>query len=79
MLWKKLVKTDELQIDGQTYSVTYFENKTERGRLRYSSDLVLGPDDRIILDDNSLTGLESKVARLVPATIYSRLLAARAA
>ena len=75
----RLVKTDELQIGGQTYSVKYFENETTRGALRYSSELLLGPDDLIILDGNSVTDLESKVARLVPATIYSRLLAARAA
>ena len=57
----------------------YFEIQTTRGTLRYSSELLLGPADRIILDGNSVIDLESKVARLVPATIYSRLLAARAA
>ena len=75
----RLVKTDELHIGGQVYSVKYFENQTTRGTLRYSSELLLGPEDRIILDGNSVTDLESKVARLVAATIYSRLLAARAA
>ena len=75
----RLVKTDELRIDGQAYSVKYFENETIRGTLRYSSELLLGPADRIILDGNSVSALESKVARVVPATIYSRLLAARAA
>ena len=79
MLSNRLVKTDELQIGGQVYSVRYFENKTMRGTLRYSSELRLGPADHIILDGNSLTDVESKVARLVPATIYSRMLAARAA
>ena len=75
----RLVKTDELKIGGQAYSLKYFENETTRGTLRYSSELALGPDDLIILDGNSVSDLESKVARLVPATIYSRLLAARAA
>ena len=75
----RLIKSDELQIGGQTYSVKYFESETTRGALRYSAELMLGPDDVIILDGNSVTDLESKVARLVPATIYSRLLAARAA
>jgi hypothetical protein len=79
MLFHRLVKTDELQVDGHAYSVRYFENETARGTLRYSSELLLGPADRIILDGNSVTALESKVARLVPATIYSRLLASRAA
>ena len=49
----RLVKTDELQIGGQAYSVKYFENETTRGTLRYSSELVLGPADLIILDGNS--------------------------
>jgi hypothetical protein len=75
----KLVKTDEVRIGGQVYPVRYFESQTARGTVRYSSELLLGPADCIILDGNSMTDLEWKVARLVPATIYSRLLAARAA
>ena len=39
----RLLKTDELQIGGQAYSVKYFENQTTRGTLRYSSELLLGP------------------------------------
>lgn len=79
MLFNKLVKTDEFEVCGQAYSVQYFETKTTRGERRYSSELMLGPADRIILDGNSLSDLESKVARLVPATIYSRMLVARPA
>jgi hypothetical protein len=36
---------------------------------------VLAPDDRIILDDDSLTNLEARTTSLAPATIYSRMLA----
>ena len=36
---------------------------------------MLGPDDRIILDDDSVTNLEARAMRLVPATVYSRMLA----
>ena len=50
MLLNKLVKTDELEIGGQAYSVRYFETKTLRGTRRYSSELLLGPADRVILD-----------------------------
>jgi len=57
--------------------VRYYEQKTVRGMRRFSSEVLLGPDDRIILDDDSMSSLESKVTRLVPATIYSRLLAGR--
>jgi hypothetical protein len=74
---RKLVKTAEIEIDDQTYRVVFYELKTVRGMRRFSSEVVLGPYDRIIIDDDSLTGLESRVARLVPATIYSRQLASR--
>ena len=56
----------------------YYEAKTLRGTRRYSSEVLLGPGDRIILDDDSVNSLESKIARLVPATVYSRMLAAKA-
>ena len=74
-MFRTLVKTDALAIDDQTYSVRYFEVRTLRGARRYSAEILLSPDDRIILDDDSLSNLEAKAARLVPATIYSRVLA----
>jgi hypothetical protein len=78
-MFRKLVKTGEIEIEGRSYVVRYFEQRTVRGGRRYNCEVVLEAADRIIVDDDSLTSLESKVARLVPATIYSRLLAARPA
>ena len=72
---RKLVKSDWIQIDGRAYLVDYFEGTTERGTQRYSSETVLGPGDRIIVDGSSLSALEWRVARLMPATVYSRALA----
>ncbi len=77
-MFRRLLKTDDIEVAEQLYSVRYYEAWTLRGVLRYSSEIVIGPGDRIILDDSSLRSLESKVARLAPATIYSRLLVARA-
>ena len=77
-MFRTLVKTDAMTIDEQTYSVRYFEVRTLRGGRRYSAEVLLGIDDRIILDDDSITNLEARAARLVPATVYSRLLAGRA-
>jgi hypothetical protein len=76
-MFRKLVKTTEVEVEDRTYDVRYYELKTVRGMRRFSSEVVLGPSDRIILDDDSMSSLESKVLRLVPATIYSRELAAR--
>jgi hypothetical protein len=76
-MFKKLVKTTEIDIDGRGYPVRYYEQRTVHGSRRYSCEVLLGAADRIILDDDSMTSLESKVALLAPATVYSRLLAAR--
>ena len=68
-----------IEIDGRAYPVDYFEATTEHGTQRYSSEMVLGPGDRIIVDGSSLSALEWRVARLMPATVYSRMLARDAA
>jgi len=76
-MFRKLLQTGHVEVDGRVYAVHYFESKTARGLKRFSGEVVLDAGDRIILDDDSLTGLEAKVARLAPATIYSRALASR--
>jgi hypothetical protein len=68
------VKTESLAVEDQTYSVRYFELRTPRGQRRYSAEILLGPGDRVILDDDSVTTLEARANRLVPATLYSRML-----
>jgi len=72
---RTLVKTEAVAVDNQSFPVYYFEQRTLRGVRRYSVEIVLGPDDCIILDDDSVTNLEARATRLVPATVYSRILA----
>jgi len=78
-MFRTLVKTDALSIEDQTFPVRYFELRTLRGARRYSAEILLGPCDRIILDDDSVVNLEAMTTRLVPATLYSRMLAGRTA
>lgn len=74
-MFRKLLETGEIEVDGHAFVVHYFELRTARGSRRYSCDVVLDAGDRIILDDDSLMSLQTKIARLAPATIYSRALA----
>jgi hypothetical protein len=74
-MFRTLVKTEAVAIEDQSYPVRYFELRTLRGMRRYSAEILLGPGDRIILDDDSVTNLETRAARVVPATLYSRMLA----
>jgi hypothetical protein len=78
MLLKTFVRNEELNVEGHSYTVDYFAGTTPRGTQRYSAELLLGPDDRIILDAGTLSDLELRVARLMPATLQSRILAAKA-
>lgn len=74
---RKLVKTDQIEVEGHACDVRYFMQLTGRGARRYSSELCIDGADRIILDDDTMNGLESKVERLVPAALWSRVLAGR--
>lgn len=74
-MFRRPVKSTEIEIDGQRYRVHYFEQKTVRGSRRFSCEVMLNAGDRVIVDDDSMTSLESKLERLVTATVYSRLLA----
>jgi hypothetical protein len=78
-MFKTLLKTDVIVgFDDQMFSIRYFEVRTMRGTRRYSAEIVIAPGDRVILDDDSVSNLEARANCLVPATIYSRVLAARA-
>jgi hypothetical protein len=76
-MFRKLLQTGQIDVDGDVYVAHYFEQKTARGSRRFSCEVVLNGSDRIIIDDDSLTSLQAKIARLAPATIYSRVLASK--
>jgi hypothetical protein len=76
-MFRKLIESKDLEVEGQRYQTHYFEHKTARGARRFSCEVLLTVGDRIILDDDSLTSLQAKVARLAPETVYSRMLAGR--
>ena len=73
-MFRTLVKTETIEMESHRVPVRYFELRTMRGARRYSAEILLGEDDRIILDDDSMSTLEARTARLVPATLYSRLI-----
>jgi hypothetical protein len=77
-MFRTLVQTASLVIEDRTLPVRYFEVRTLRGGRRYSAEILLAPDDRIILDDDTMTNLEARATCLAPATLYSRLLASGA-
>lgn len=73
-MFRILIKTTMLAIDDHDYAVRYYEARTPRGGRRFSAEIVLNTVDRFIIDDDSLSSLETRAARLVPATLASRTL-----
>jgi hypothetical protein len=74
-MFRTLLKTTALAVADQTVDVRYFELRTLRGGRRYSAEILLGPNDHVILDDDSVPNLEARATRLMPATLLSRMLA----
>ena len=72
---RTLMKTDAVAVDEQSYPVRYFALRNLRGLRRYSAEILLGPGDRVIIDDDSVTNLEVRAAKMIRITLYSRTLA----
>ena len=76
-MFRTLIETGQIEVEGRAYVAHYFELRTARGVRRYSCEVVLDKEDRVIVDDDSMSGLQLRVSIVVPATVYSRVLAAR--
>ncbi|HWK09675.1 MAG TPA: hypothetical protein VNR64_06475 [Vicinamibacterales bacterium] len=74
-MFRTLVQTESIDVDGRSYVAHFFERKTSRGTRRYTCEIVLPGGERIIVDDDSMSSLSTKIARLAPAMMYSRRLA----
>ena len=77
-MFRKLVNATEIEIDGTAYAGAVLRaDDAARERGVSAAKCCSDAADRIILDDDSMSSLESKCRALAPATVYSRLLAAR--
>jgi len=74
-MFQKLIKKTNLNIEERTFSVCYYETRTMNGTPRFSAEVVFHPRDHMIVDADSVTGLETKLAYLVHASFYGRMLA----
>ena len=73
-MFQKLIKKTNLDVAERTLSVRYDETRTLHGDARFSAEVVFQPEDHIILDADSVNRLETPVASLLHASVYSRTL-----
>lgn len=67
----KVINLDDL--DKADYEVKYYRYTSFNGLTTYSSEIDLGINDKIILDDYSIYRLEDKLRYIFPAALYVRL------
>jgi hypothetical protein len=68
------VKTDAIDIESHRVAVRYFELRHDARARATAPRSVLGPDDRIILDDDSMTTSKRARSAWCRRRLYSRLL-----
>ena len=73
-MFLKLVKTGQIEVEGRTFAMRYYERRTGRGARRATCAGLRGANARIIIDDDNMSSLESRVERVAPALVYSRVL-----
>jgi len=76
MIFQRLIKETSLDVEERTLRVHYYETRTLHGDSRFSAEVVSQPRDHMILDADSVNRLETQVATLVYASMYSRALMA---
>ena len=73
---RKLMKCGFIQLGDARYNTYFFQIMKPSGQvLSYSFEVVFDNYDKIILDDNDLSGLEKQIRYVLPVAYYSRIVA----
>ena len=73
-MFQRLIKKTDLDVEERTFSVCHYETCKISGAPRYCAEVVFHSSDHIILDADSVRGLETTVESLVRASFYGRML-----
>lgn len=71
----KLKEAKSMVFNEVNLEVTYFMNTDSGGKVWYSSEIIFSSEDKVIIDDKTLRRLENKMNLLLPASVYSRIIA----
>jgi hypothetical protein len=72
-MFTKLIGVKKIHINEEDYEIKYFRKTNLNGKTSFSSEVNIGRNDKIILDDHSMARLEYKVDLVLPAALYSRM------
>lgn len=71
-MFTKLIRTKKIHINDNDYEIKYYRKMSLNGGTLFTSEVNIGRNDKIILDDHSMARLEYKVDIILPAALYSR-------
>lgn len=71
-MFSKLIEVEKIHLNAADYEIRYFRNTNLNGGTSFASEVKVGQDDTIILDDRTMAGLKYKVDLVLPAALYSR-------
>ena len=71
-MFTKIIGVKKIHINDTDYEIRYYRKTNLNGNTLFTSEVEIGLDDKIILDDHSMAGLEYKVDLVLPAALYSR-------
>ncbi len=71
-MFTKLIGVKRIHINEADYEIKYYRKTNLNGKTSFTSEVNIGLNDKIILDDNSIASLEYKVDLVLPAALYSR-------
>jgi hypothetical protein len=72
-MFTKLIGVKRIQINEADYEIRYYRKTNLNGKTNFTSEVNIGLNDKIILDDHSMASLEYKVDLVLPAALYSRM------
>jgi hypothetical protein len=71
-MFTKLIGVEKIHLNAADYEIRYHRNTNLDGKTSFTSEVEIGQNDKIILDDRSIGSLKHKVDLVLPAALYSR-------
>jgi hypothetical protein len=72
-MFTKLIRTKKIHINDSDYEIKYYQKMNLNGGILFTSEVNIGGNDKIIIDDHSIASLEYKVDLVLPAALFSRM------
>ncbi len=72
-MFTKLIGVKRIHINEADCEIRYYRKTNLNGKTSFTSEVNIGVNDKIILDDHSMASLEHKVDLILPAALYSRM------